>query len=746
MATQPFSPGWPAPAAWALRARRPSALPAKLCLWLLAAAALQPQRTLALPGAADAPAAVAARAVPEVVLETRRLPVENLVDRKVYNLNGDIRSAFGTVSDILVAIPSVEVGIDGSISLRGDSSVLILVDEQPLTQVSGPFVAEALRQIPAEDIEKIEVITNPPAQYKAEGAAGIINIVTRKGRREGVTGTANASAGNAHRATAGINARYGSGPLGLFGGLSLREDNRPSRSTSDRSVPQLASGDPILSHSQFTQDPRRLMPYVRAGLNYDFNDLQSVRAYVSRGGRTGSTPSTNFSQSGAAAGPPDSITERDSSDRQWSMDSDQRITFEQKMAKEDEQLTVSLHRGVYHNRDTYAYTDLPILPAAQPAYSHSLQIQDYLSTGFNADYTLPIAKDESLRAGASVQKDDRAYANSGDTVDPASGAILLSPQLANDFLYRQQVDAAYLSFQNTLLGWNALVGMRLERTRTHAEQRTQHQLTLRRYAQLFPSLHLERDLPADATLTFSVTRRIARPDPGSLNPYVDQSDPQNLRSGNPYLLPQLARAYEAGYSIELAQIVYNLTGYLRRNFNTVTDVAQAVAADVVLITRTNLPQSNAAGLEFSANGRLLPKLRFGLSGNLFHNQIDSLALGPALQSTTGINAKVNLDFRASVSDTLQVSMTHSARRLTPQGSLGASNQLNAGYKRQIHYNLLAVATLTDVLNGQVARRVTQTSTFSDITQQRLQGRAVSFGLIYNFGWRKARKAVTEDEN
>lgn len=701
---------------------------------------------LATADATDAPATTNSKPLTEVVVETHRLPVENLVDRKVYNLSSDIRSEFGSVSDILVAIPSVDVGIDGSVSLRGDSSVLILVDDQPLAQVSGPFVGEALRQIPADDIEKIEVITNPPAQYKAEGAAGIINIVTRKGRRDGITGTANASAGNARRSTEGVNARYGSGSLGLFGGISLREDDRQSRSTSDRSVLQPDGSDTVISHSQFGQDTRRHLPYVRAGMNYDFNDQQSVRIYLSRGSRTGSAPSTNQSQSGPSSGSVTSITERDTSDQQWSMDSDQRIIFEQKMAREDEHVTISLHRGVSHNRDTNGYTDLSLLPTTQPAYSYSLQLQDYLSTGFNADYTLPLAKDESLRAGLSIQKDERTYANSGDTVDPVSGALIVNPVLANDFLYRQQVNAAYLSYQNLVLGWNVLAGLRLERTSTHAVQLTQQQLTLRSYQQMFPSLHLERDLPKDATLTISATRRISRPDPASLNPYVDQSDPQNLRSGNPHLLPQLARAYEAGYSIEGAQIAYNLTAYLRRNTDSVTDVAQAVGPDVVLITRTNLPQNNSGGLEFSANGRLLPQLRFGLSGNLFHNQIDALAFGSGLRSTTGLNGKANLDYRASAFDTIQFSVTHSARRLTPQGSIEAVNQVNAGYKRQIRYNLLAVATVTDIFDGQVSRRVTQTSTFSDITQQHLQGRAVSLGVVYNFGWRKARKPIVEDED
>ncbi len=702
--------------------------------------------TFAPANAADSPASSASRPVTEVVVESQRLPVENLVDRKVYNLSGDIRSEFGTVSDVLVAIPSVDVGIDGSVSLRGDSSVLILLDEQPLAQVSGPFVGEALRQIPADDIEKIEVITNPPAQYKAEGAAGIINIVTRKSRREGLTGSANANGGNSHRSSVGANARYGSSALGIFGGFTLREEDRQTQATSDRTVPQLPGEASLLTHSQFNQDLHRAMPSARAGMSYDFNDAQSMRVYISRGGRTGRIPSTNQSQSALAGGQVSSLTERDGVDQLWSMDSDQRVSFDQKLAREDEHLSVSLHHGLSSNRDTYAYTDLAYLPIAAPRYSHSLQRVDLASTDLNADYSLPLAKDESLRAGLSFRKDNRSYVNSSDTMNALNDTAVGDPSLTNDFRYRQLVRAAYVSYENTVWGWNVLGGLRLERTSTNAEQRTPRQLTLRSYAQLFPSLHLERSLPADATLTFSATRRISRPDAGSLNPYVDHSDPQNLRSGNPYLLPQLSRAYELGYSIDATRIVYSVTGYLRRNFNGITDVAQAVTADTVLVTRTNLPLSSSSGLELSANGRLLPALRFGLSGNLFHNQVNSFSLGAGLRTTTGLNGKASLDYHASAFDTLQLSFTHSAGRLTPQGSQGPSNQTNAGYKRQIRFNLLAVATLTDVFNGQGSRRITQAASFTDITQQHVQGRAIALGLVYNFGWRKARKAVVEEQD
>ena len=144
----------------------------------------------------------------------------------------------------------------------------------------------------------------------------------------------------------------------------------------------------------------------------------------------------------------------------------------------------------------------------------------------------------------------------------------------------------------------------------------------------------------------SLGRRVTRPDPEALNPYVDRQDTQNLR--------------------------YGVTGYLRRNRNSVTDVTQVVSADVVLITKENLAKDTAGGLEFTSNGHLTQTLSYGLSGNLFHDEIDATALSATgLKSTTGINAKASLDYHPTTADTAQVSFSRSDKRLTPQGYVGA---------------------------------------------------------------------------
>ena len=694
---------------------------------------------------ADAAAPPAREPIAQVVVEARRLPVENLVDRKVYSITADLQSQFGSVTDVLVAIPSVDVGVDGTVALRGDTSVLILLDGQPLAQVSGPLVAEALRQIPAADIDKIEVITNPPAQYKAEGAAGIINIITRKDHRAGLTGTANANSGEDHRSSLGASANYSDGGLNIFGGASLRQDNRPSRSVTDLTVPGAQPAETSLSHDEFTQDSRGRTIYLRAGVKYEFNDQQSVRLWATHGERSGTLSGDEAVQDSLPPGTLTGSTDRASSGEAWSLNTDQRFVFEQKLPRDGELLTVTLHRSTYHVRGQSDYVNESFLPAASPTYEDLFQSEDLLSTGLDVDYVLPVSSSQNLRLGGAYQRDLHVYGNSGDTLDPVTGMLTVEPDIANDFRYWQQITAAYASYQSAIGAWNLQGGLRFERTELQLVQLTDELAVGRSYAQLYPSVHLQRTLSETSNLFFSVTERISRPDPASLNPYVDRTDPEALRAGNPYLLPKTSQSYDLAYSLETPQVVYGLNAYLRRSRNGITDVAQTLGPQVVLITRENLPRNQSGGVEFTAYGRLTPRLRFGLSGNLFYNQLSDLSLGTQLKSATVFNVKGNIDYRASAFDSLQVYASRTGRSLTAQGYVDPVSQVNFGYKRQIRYNLLAIATVTDAFDGQRSRRVTEAATFTDISHRYVPGHVVSLGFVYSFAWRKAREEAREQD-
>lgn len=316
----------------------------------------------------------------------------------------------------------------------------------------------------------------------------------------------------------------------------------------------------------------------------------------------------------------------------------------------------------------------------------------------------------------------------------------IDPTLTNQFRFHQRTHAIYLSDQGSVSAWNWLAGVRAEWTSTDALQVTDDISTASRYADVFPSLHVDRSLSDRSTLSFGASRRITRPNPIYLNPYVDHEYPPNLTAGNPNLKPQFTQSFDLGYGYEAGDASYGLTGYYRRNTDSVTDLTEYLGNGLTLTTKTNLPRSDSAGLEFSATGHLFPKLLYSVSGNAFYNQIDATTLGfPGLKSTTGLNLKAKLDYHPTAGDSAQIIFTRTDKRLTPQGSVSATNIVNLGYKHTLTPALSAVATVSDLFDGQRYQRTASTPTLTQVYERSVVGRVAWFGLTYTIGVTKKEK-------
>ena len=685
----------------------------------------------------------AAAPVQDVVVTAQRPREQVLIDRKVFTVSKDLLSTSGVAADILNNVPSVEVDADGNVSLRGDPNVTILIDGKPSAQFSGATRGLSLQQFPASDIDRIEVMTNPPAQYKAEGSAGVINIITKKTRKAGFSGGGQLSIGDKRRYVAGANGAYTKGKLSLSGGVTLRQDakERVVRDNRAATDPTKKTNEIVLSQESIDEHFRRLMPLVKAGLDYNLNDSQSLSLSMSHRELSGHRYFDQHDQSSAAAGPLTSITDRHSDGHEWSVDGGENLRFEQKLWRPDETLTISLQRSVTRERERYAYRNINILAPAIPSYDHLHLSLDLVTTEFSADYVLPMSGDRSLKLGYDFEYDDNAFDNRGDTVDPVTGQLNDNTNITNHFRYKQKINTAYGGYQTPLGDWSLQSGLRLEQTNVDTLQITGDVAGQHSYFRAYPSLNLDRHLFETAKLSLSISRRVNRPDPEALNPFTDYQDIHNLRAGDANLLPQDTWSYEAGYNASARSLSYGLTGYVRFNRDSVTDVTQVKSADVVLVTKANLPKSRSAGFEFTANGKIIPQLSYDVSGNLFYSQIDATTLrAVGLKSTMGLNAKASLDYKPTSADALQLSFSRSDKRLTPQGYVGAIDLLNLGYRRQISPSLSAVATVSDALDGQRFERIVKTSTLNDDYLRHQLGQVAYVGLVYTFGASKKSKA------
>jgi outer membrane receptor protein involved in Fe transport len=703
---------------------------------------LTPLALLALAGAdavlaqvgATAPAAGGDTAVEGLVVTAQRPKSQVLLDRKVYVVTGNLQTATGSAADVLNETPSVDVDADGNVTLRGDANVTILVDGKPSAQFSGPSAGLALLQLPASEIDRIEVMTNPPAQYKAAGSAGVINIVTKKRRTAGLSGAVRLNGGEYGRLGLGADASYNSGGLKLSGGVGLRRDVRERLTTTNRTEIDPASNIPTQTFESIDEHFHRLTPTLNASLDDQLNPRQAFGASVSLLDLSGHR---YFDQSDLSGPPGEAIQDqstRHSDGHERHVDASQAAHFTQQLWRPDETLTVTVRRSTTDEHEKYNYENSYALPAAPPSFDDLRLGQDLAKTEFSLDYDRPLAGKADVKLGYDLEVDDNAFANLGDTIDPATGLRTVDPDVTNAFRYRQAVNAVYGEVQAQIGRWTLQAGLRAEAARASWRLITGDVPGGRRDFAVYPSLHLDRALGETGKLSASLSRRVTRPDPGALNPFIDHQDTYNLRAGNPNLAPQDTWSAQAGYGAGGAKFSYGANLYARIDRDAVTDVVQPLGGGVVLLTKANLPKSRSAGLEFNAGGKLARRLSYSLSGEAFDTQIDARTLGaPGLKSTLGLNLKASLEYRPTVSDTAQISLSRTDRRLTPQGFVGAIDLVNLGVKHQLRPDLAMVLTVSDVFDGQKLRRFVSTPLLQDAYQRYQIGQIAYVGVVYSFG-------------
>ena len=499
-------------------------------------------------------------------------------------------------------------------------------------------------------------------------------------------------------------------------------------------APDPASGSLIESRNSINETIRREVPTVKLSAEYAFNDRQSVSGSASWADRGGLRTYTQLTDSAVPGGAITNSAERLSYGHDPETDYDDRLAFAQKLGRPGETLDFSLHRSTSQQYEHYDYTNDSFIPPSATFYDNLSFHEDHGTTEFGADYALPLSKARSLKLGYAFEQDDFRFGNVGNNVDPVSGVQVIDPSLTNQFKFHQVIHALYTSYQASLGSWTWLGGLRAEEAHTEAQQLTNGVSTTSSYFQIYPSLHVEHGLSDHSTLSFGASRRVSRPAPSDLNPYVDYEYTPNLNAGNPRLKPQYSESYEVGYGYEGGRRSYGLTGYYRLNRDTVTDVTEYLADGISLTTKTNLPRDKSAGMEFSANGRIVQKLAYGVSGNFFYSQIDATALGiPGLQSTIGLNAKAKLDYQPTDANSAQITVTRTDKRLTPQGYVSAIDIVNLGYKYQVKSDLTAVATVTDLFNGQRLHRFSASPAFVQDYERTVLGRILYVGVVYSFG-------------
>ena len=660
------------------------------------------------------------------------------IDRRSYGVANDLATTTGSISDALKNVPSVEVDVNGNVSLRGDTNVTILLDGKPSAMFRGQSAAQALQSLPADSIERVEVITNPSAQFSPEGSAGIINLVTKQSRKAGKSGSVRVNLGSAGRANLGVNGAYNSNKLTLSGDASLRRDPQHTIGVDDRESIDPITGQPVTAHQTSLNAGAVDQWNARISADYDLDSATRLSAEVRYNTFSFDSPTDLSIRIFGPSGAQTQATDLSGFFRQDRSNTGGQMSYRRKFAGDDHVLTINLNREQTAERNDNPYTIVSLAPAAPDLFREARSDNDLTQTQLKVDYNRPMAREGRLKAGYDLRIDDNRY----DTVSRIGGsAATAGPDVSqtNLFLYRQTVNGAYATYEQPLGAWTVLGGVRIEEVELDLDQVTSHLTSGQNYFRAYPSLHLAYKFDNEQQLILSYSHRVQRPQAQDLNPFrfIGAS---SAREGNPNLRPQQTDSFEAGYQYKAGAAFYLATLYYRHNENGVTDVTTNIGGNILLTTKENLADSRSAGLELVANGRFWRTFSYNASTNLYWNEIDAsrLPLGPGLgfggvRSGFAAGGRASLNWQATPIDLFQINGQLNARRLLPQGYQDATFLMFLGYRHKFSDSLAAVVTVQDPLHSFRFRQVYDAPGLHEVSTGRGNSQAVYLGLNWSFG-------------
>jgi outer membrane receptor protein involved in Fe transport len=681
----------------------------------------------------------------EVVVSGERSTYVNSIDRKIFNVGKDLTSKTGSVSDLMQNIPSVTVDIDGVISLRGSSSVMILINGKP-SALMGANRAAVLQQMPANTIEKIEVITNPSAKYKPDGTSGIINIVLKKNKFLGFNGTATANAGTDDRYNGNIVANYNPGKLNISGSYSVRQDDR-IRFTDDSRY-RLNSIIPIDTLSRSTLNvndhSRPLSHIVSSGIDYRINDNNTVGISGSFNIRNFTRHSTNLNQSFDNGKKLIKDYTRVNIGPQFEQDLEFGATAAHNFNKEGHEISLDFVTSRSFEQEDNHYTDTYTIPATTPiSKDNTLIKQGDQETQLTLAYVNPLSESAKLEAGYVYEyqySDMDFYGEFWNGTD-----FQRDIQKTNRFIYSSDIHVLYGTFEKEFGSFGFLGGLRAEDAFVNTHQVTTETKLKNQYFRLYPSLHLSFNLTDIHQLQLNYSHRIRRPEGDELNPFPEYQDPYNLRMGNPDLKPEDIHSLELGYQFKKKNITFLSTIYYRSMYNGVTSITSLLHDSILLTTSQNLSKSQSAGLELVMTSNIADIVSLNLSTNAYYNTIDASSLGYSKdKSIITWSANLSAGINITKSTVFQITSNYIAKRLTPQGEMSPSFVMNAGFKQEFLKNKAAfIVTVSDIFNSLRNNSVLSTPELYQKVIRKRSARILYVGVTYTFGKQSNKKKETQ---
>ncbi len=702
------------------------------------------------------------RNLKEVEVVGQKALIEDKGDRLVYNAEKDASNTGGTAVDVLRKVPMLTVDLDGNLKMRGSGNIKVLVNGKP-SSIMARNLADALKQMPANIIKSVEVITSPGAKYDAEGSAGVINIITKKAI-QGTNGTVNVTAGNLNRSLGG-NLNVKGKKLGLaisLNGYQYRNigENTSTRTALSTGLDGLVQPTSILTQNSY-RDNTSTGGYGEMSLDYDPDSTNRINFSANAWG--GNFPS-NSSLTSRLTDPQGVVLQafrRDIQFRNPYGNTEFNLGWTKSFKKPGREFSILTQYA--RMPDNYYYTIRQTgMQSEVPTYlERSTNLSRNNEYTFQTDYTHPFTArtkhdtlNFKLEAGAKTILRD---IGSEFVIEQATTGLdadyTIDPNRSSEFTYNQRVVAGYTSLKmDTKRKWNLTAGARVEHTSIEGDFVTTQSRFSSQYQNLIPSFTVAKTVHDKHTFKISYTQRISRPLIWYLNPYKNYSDPKNVQTGNPFLNPELTHATELSYSTFGKEgASFNAALFWRQTNNSIEWLSTVDAQGVALSAPQNIGRNASYGANLNLSLQPNKNFNFSIGTDLTYVDLTSVALN---QRTNGWvwSVSPNASYKLPKDFTLQASGYVGSGWISLQSR-------NSGW---YYYGLTAKKELMDKkisltlnLNNPFNRSVRITGeqfapSFTAQNSSAFVNRSVRLTLSYKFGQMssggKQSKKISNDDN
>jgi len=692
-----------------------------------------------------------------IEVEAEKEFMEVTADKKIFNVDKDIVSTGGTATDVLKNIPSVTVDADGNVSLRGSTNVKFLVNGKPSGMI-GTDPTNSLQQISASTIERIEVIDNPSAKYDPEGMSGIINIVLKKPDESGYNGIVTVNGGTGDKINTSANLNYKTKNFNLYGNYSFRLFNMDAASNSFR---QNSFGDSLFYFNQNASQSFEMNGQMgTVGIDYYLDKKNTLSLSGTYNYRKRSVDQNLLFKNLDAGENLTSQYIRDNTENHTGNVFDVTLDYTHAFDKPKQQLSSTFYFSntsddevLNINQQNYSVSGIPLNnPILQNTYTNG----KYNIGSFQVDYYHPLGdpkSDSRIELGYKGQLRNTSSDFTSETFDYNQNQFITDNSLSNSFEYKEDLQSLYGLLANNYKDFKYQFGIRLEEAITSSDLITSNRTFDNNYFSIFPSAFLSQKFLNTNEIQLNYSRRINRPSLYMLNPFVDYSDPYNLRQGNPYLKPEYVNSLQLNYVkyFDFATVTSSI--FFRQINDMMTRISTVYPDGVSLTTFENLNSAKSYGVELTTTAHPYNWWNLNADFTYFRMIINGNDPNAALNNDNySYTAKLTSNFKVFNLFDLQVSYNYQGPTVLAQGRMDPVQSFDIAVKKNVLNNRGSIGLrISDPFNQLKYTSETSGPGFvQDMTRTR-DSRVVFLTLSYRFGTDgtskpKKPKPPTEETN